>query len=76
MLVSDGIVARLAERRGLTPAPDHDLSLLKIESRFDLPRIVQALHKRSEQQQGGTLCFHGTLGTGKTVLEQHVAKAL
>ncbi len=122
--VSDGFVAKLAERRALTPAQirtavrfarlaqsaepaaesgtfealierqlgnadkalggtrpergaravvtDYDLSLLHIESRFEVPRIVQALQKRNH----GTLCFHGAPGTGKTALAEHIAKAL
>ncbi len=126
--VSDGFVAKLAERRALTPAQirtavrfarlaqsdamspvpaagsatfealierqlgnadkalggtrtergarvvvtAYDLSLLNIESRFEVPRIVQALQRRSH----GTLCFHGAPGTGKTALAEHIARAL
>jgi SpoVK/Ycf46/Vps4 family AAA+-type ATPase len=120
--VSPGFAAKLAERRGLTPAqirtavrfahlaqPDaeeparfealierqlanadqalgaarsdrgarpvvtqYDLSLLNTESRFEVPRIVQALQRRGH----GTLCFHGAPGTGKTALAEHIAQAL
>ena len=120
--VGAGFAARLAERRGLTPAQirtavrfarlaqpeggepaafeslierqlgnadkalggtrpergarpvvtEYDLSLLNIESRFEVPRIVQAL----EQRGHGTLCFHGAPGTGKTALAEHMARAL
>ncbi len=122
--VGEGFVAKLAERRGLTPAqirtavrfarlaqdaetatasatfealierqlcnadkalggarPErgarevvtgYDLSLLNIESRFEVPRIVQALQRRNH----GTLCFHGAPGTGKTALAEHIAHAL
>jgi SpoVK/Ycf46/Vps4 family AAA+-type ATPase len=120
--VSPGFAAKLAERRGLTPAqirtavrfahlaqpeadePAHfqalierqlanadqalgtarsergaravvtqyDLSLLNTESRFEVPRIVQALQRRGH----GTLCFHGAPGTGKTALAEHIAQAL
>ena len=55
---------------------EYDLSLLNIESRFEVPRVVQALQRRGEQHQGGTLCFHGAPGTGKTALAEHIAHAL
>jgi len=50
----------------------YDLSLLNVESRFEVPRIVQALQRRGH----GTLCFHGAPGTGKTALAEHIAQAL
>jgi SpoVK/Ycf46/Vps4 family AAA+-type ATPase len=121
--VGEGFAAKLAERRGLTPAqirtavrfaqlargddaaPDreafealvqrqlgnadkalgtggergarpvvtgYDLSLLNVESRFEVPRIVEALRRRGH----GSLCFHGAPGTGKTALAEHIAAAL
>jgi SpoVK/Ycf46/Vps4 family AAA+-type ATPase len=121
--VSAGLVARLAERRGLTPAqirtavrfarlaadpgtdaPDaieplierqlaradralgqgsgrsaarplltrYDLSLLNLDSRFAIERIVDSLRRRGH----GTLCLHGAPGTGKTALAEHVAATL
>jgi SpoVK/Ycf46/Vps4 family AAA+-type ATPase len=117
--VSDGFVAKLTGRKGLTPAQirtavkfaelaqsdtspleglierqlknadtalgntngdpkarlaitTYDLAMLNVESRFDVPRIVQALGTRGH----GTLCFYGPPGTGKTALAEHIAKSL
>ena len=118
--VADGFAAKLAERKGLTPAQirtavkfarlahdeadgsaiqalierqlgnadkalgnsagaavrpavtTYDLSLLNIESRFPVGKIVEALRRRGL----GTLCLHGPPGTGKTALAEHIAQVL
>ncbi len=68
--------ATRSERGARVVVTDYDLSLLNIESRFEVPRIVQALQRRGDLQKGSTLCFHGAPGTGKTALAEHIASAL
>ena len=121
--VSDGFAARLAGRKGLTPAQvrtavkfarlagdetaplagqvealierqignadkalgntskergarrvvtSYDLGLMNTESRFEVPKIVEALRRKGF----GTLCFYGPPGTGKTALAEHIAQQL
>jgi SpoVK/Ycf46/Vps4 family AAA+-type ATPase len=116
--VAEGFAARLAERRGLTPAQirtavrfarlagdagdaeqlierqlgnadkalggapaergtrrvvtRYDLSLLNLESRFEIDRIIEALRRRT----AGCLCFYGPPGSGKTALAEHMAGEL
>ncbi len=50
----------------------YDLGLLNVESRFELPRIVQALQTRGH----GSLCFYGPPGSGKTALAEHLAERM
>ncbi|CAN5767168.1 hypothetical protein BH11PSE8_BH11PSE8_13100 [soil metagenome] len=121
--VGDGFAAKLAERKGLTPAQirtavkfarlagdaaagagmglealierqlgnadkalgnvstergarrvvtSYDLGLVNTESRFEVPKIVEALRRKTY----GTLCFYGPPGTGKTALAEHIAHEL
>jgi len=56
-------------RRSVT---GYDLELLRTESRFEVPRIVEALKRKGY----GTLCFYGPPGTGKTALAEHIAQQL
>mgnify|MGYP003649117812 FL=1 len=50
----------------------YDLSLLNVESRHPVPRIIEALAERPR----ATLCFYGLPGTGKTALAEHIANAI
>jgi SpoVK/Ycf46/Vps4 family AAA+-type ATPase len=50
----------------------YQLSMLNVKSRFDIPRVVQALQARDH----GSLCFYGPPGTGKTALAEHIASTL
>jgi SpoVK/Ycf46/Vps4 family AAA+-type ATPase len=61
--------AHEAARRSVTT---YDLDMLNVETRFEVPRIVQALKASGH----GTLCFYGAPGTGKTALAEHIAKSL
>ncbi len=61
-----------ADNKGRKQVTTYDLDMLHVETRFDIPRIVDALKARGH----GTLCFYGAPGTGKTALGEHVARAL
>ena len=60
------------ERGARRVVTHYDLNLVNTESRFALPKIIEALRRKSY----GTLCFHGPPGTGKTALAEHIAQAL
>jgi SpoVK/Ycf46/Vps4 family AAA+-type ATPase len=60
------------DARGRPQVTTWDLAMLNVETRFEIPRIVEALRARGH----GTLCFYGAPGTGKTALGEHIAQAL
>jgi SpoVK/Ycf46/Vps4 family AAA+-type ATPase len=62
-------LAGAGARRSVTT---YDPDMLNVESRFEIPRIVQALKARGH----GSLCFWGAPGTGKTALAEHIARSL
>jgi SpoVK/Ycf46/Vps4 family AAA+-type ATPase len=59
--------------RGTRPVvTQYDLGLVNAESRFALPKVIEALRRRGH----GSLCFYGPPGTGKTALAEHIAASL
>ncbi|MES2413078.1 MAG: ATP-binding protein [Pseudomonadota bacterium] len=69
---ADVALGNKEQARGRRSVTTYDLGMLNVESRFEVPRIVEALKSRGH----GTLCFYGAPGTGKTALGEHIAKAL
>ena len=61
-----------AESAGRRNVTTFDLGMLNVETRYELPRIIEAVKSRGH----GTLCFYGAPGTGKTALAEHMAEAL
>ena len=51
---------------------NYDLSLLNIESRHTVDRMIEALAAKPK----ATMCFYGLPGTGKTALAEHIAKSI
>ena len=60
------------ERGARRVVTNYDLGLVNTESRFEIPKIVEALRRKTY----GTLCFYGPPGTGKTALAEHIAHEL
>ncbi len=60
------------ERGARRVVTHYDLSFVNTQSRFEVPKIVEALRRKG----CGTLCFYGPPGTGKTALAEHIAQQL
>jgi SpoVK/Ycf46/Vps4 family AAA+-type ATPase len=69
---ADVALGNKSEASGRRSVTTYDLAMLNVETRFEVPRIVEALKTRGH----GSLCFYGAPGTGKTALAEHIAKAL
>ena len=59
-------------KKGRRKVTTYDVDMLNVESRFEIPRIVEALKARGH----GALCFYGAPGTGKTALGEYIAEHL
>ena len=69
---ADLALGNKASVKGRPSVTTYDLAMLNVESRFELPRMVEALRNRGH----GALCFYGPPGTGKTALAEYMATAL
>ncbi|CAN5401076.1 hypothetical protein BH10PSE16_BH10PSE16_33710 [soil metagenome] len=69
---ADVALGNRTQASGRRSVTTYDLAMLNVESRFEIPRIVEALKSRGH----GSLCFYGPPGTGKTALAEHIASAL
>jgi SpoVK/Ycf46/Vps4 family AAA+-type ATPase len=69
---ADQALGNRTQASGRRSVTTYDLSMLNVESRFEVPKVVAALKARGH----GTLCFYGPPGTGKTALAEHIATAL
>ena len=69
---ADVALGNKLDTAGRKSVTTYDLAMLNVESRFEIPRIVEALKTCGH----GALCFYGAPGTGKTALAEHIAKAL
>ena len=72
---SDAALGRKADTgtsKGRRQVTTYDLGMLNVESRFEIPRIVEALKARGH----GALCFYGAPGTGKTALGEYIAQQM
>lgn len=73
---ADRALGASVHERGARPVvTSYDLGLLNTESRFPVPRIIEALARRGDKASS-TLCFHGVPGSGKTALAEHIAQQL
>jgi SpoVK/Ycf46/Vps4 family AAA+-type ATPase len=70
---ADKALGQAGDEPEFRPTPTrYDLSLLNVETRHPVARIIAALQARPR----ATLCFYGLPGTGKTALGEHIARSL
>ena len=70
---ADKALGQSQKDEGFRPMPTvYDLSLLNVESRHPVTKIIDALKARPR----ATLCFYGLPGTGKTALGEHIARSI
>ena len=69
---ADQALGNRSQAKGRRSVTTYDLAMLNVETRFEVPRIIEAIKARGH----GTLCFYGAPGTGKTALAEHLARAL
>jgi SpoVK/Ycf46/Vps4 family AAA+-type ATPase len=69
---ADQALGTPGEAKGRPAVTTYQLTMLNVDSRYEIPRIIEALKARGH----GTLCFYGAPGTGKTALAEHIAQQL
>ena len=69
---ADQALGRTRQATQAAAVTQYSLDLLNVDSRHEVPRIVQALQARGH----GSLCFHGPPGSGKSALAAYIADAL
>lgn len=69
---ADQALGNRNQAKGRRSVTTYDLGMLNVETRFEVPRIIEAIKARGH----GTLCFYGAPGTGKTALAEHLARAI
>jgi SpoVK/Ycf46/Vps4 family AAA+-type ATPase len=70
---ADKALGQTGADEGFRPIPTHyDMSLLNVESRHPVAKIIDAMRARPR----ATLCFYGLPGTGKTALGEHIARSI
>jgi len=70
---ADKALGQSGQDDGFRPIPTHyDMSLLNVESRHPVAKIIDALKARPR----ASLCFYGLPGTGKTALGEHIARSI
>jgi SpoVK/Ycf46/Vps4 family AAA+-type ATPase len=70
---ADKALGNKDDKTGFRPCvTNYDLSLLNIESRYSVERMIDALKAKPR----ATMCFYGLPGTGKTALAEHISKSI